>query len=140
MAHTESLPSATERVPALRVLPQPVPRATPACSHCGEPVAEDRLDAASETQFCCDGCRIVFAMLEQHGLDGYYQHGAAQPALATGRDYAEFDDPSFLALYAKKSGDEQTLDLLLEGVHCAACVWLVEKLPELVPGVSECQM
>jgi Cu2+-exporting ATPase len=100
----------------------------------------EHLDAPSETQFCCDGCRIVFAMLKQHGLDGYYQQGAVQPALATGRDYAEFDDPSFLALYAKKRGEEQTLDLLLEGVHCAACVWLVEKLPELVPGVSECRL
>jgi len=111
-----------------------------ACSHCGEPVADERLDAARATQFCCDGCRIVFAMLKQHGLDGYYEQGAPQPALATGRDYAEFDDPSFLALYGKRSGDEQALDLLLEGVHCAACVWLVEKLPELVPGVTGCRL
>src|SRR5687767_8315159 len=133
MTHVESIPSATERTPSLRPPPRLVLGAAPTCSHCGEPVAAERLDAASGTQFCCDGCRIVFAMLKQHGLDGYYQQGRAQPALATGRDYAEFDDPSFLALYAKKNGEEQTLDLLLEGVHCAACVWLVEKLPELVP-------
>lgn len=140
MAHTESSPSGAERLPSLRVPPRPLPRSAPACSHCGEPVARERLDAASTLQFCCDGCRIVFAMLKQHGLDGYYQQGEARQALATGRDYAEFDDPSFLALYAKKHGDEQTLDLLLEGVHCAACVWLVEKLPELIPGVSACRL
>src|SRR5690606_18202957 len=52
----------------------------------------------------------------------------------------EFDDPSFLSLYGEKHGDEQTLELLLEGVHCAACVWLVEKLPELVPGVTSCRL
>ncbi len=81
-------------------------------------------------------------MLKQHALDGYYAHagGETRPALATGRDYAEFDDPSFLSLYATKRGDEHTVELLLEGVHCAACVWLVEKLPELVPGVTECRL
>jgi Cu2+-exporting ATPase len=140
MTHVESIPTAPERAPSLRVPPRRLPDAAPSCSHCGEPVAAGRLDAASETQFCCDGCRIVFAMLKQHGLDDYYEQGAGQPALATGRDYAEFDDPSFLALYAKQNGEEHTLDLLLEGVHCAACVWLVEKLPELVPGVRECRL
>ncbi len=33
--------------------------------------------------------------------------------------------------------DTQAVELYLEGVHCAACVWLVEKLPEVVPGVIE---
>ena len=140
MEHTES-----SAAPAGRAHPAPVPArsrppAAPECSHCHEPVAPGRIDAATTTQFCCDGCRIVFQMLKQHGLDGYYEHGANRPGLATGRDYAEFDDPSFLLLYAKRRGDEQTLDLLLEGVHCAACVWLVEKLPELVPGVTGCRL
>jgi Cu2+-exporting ATPase len=98
--------------------------------------------ASAEEPFCCNGCRIVHAMLKQHALDGYYAQAAGEtrPALATGRDYAELDDPSFLPLYATQRGDEQTVELLLEGVHCAACVWLVEKLPELVPGVSECRL
>jgi Cu2+-exporting ATPase len=112
------------------------------CEHCDQAVPSERFDVAAEAQFCCDGCRIVHAMLKQHALEGYYDHadGATEPALATGRDYAEFDDPNFLALYATKHGDQQTLELLLEGVHCAACVWLVEKLPELVPGVTECRL
>jgi hypothetical protein len=70
-------------------------------------------------------------MLRQHALDGYYaqrdrEPGQAAPALATGRDYAEFDDPRFLELYSRGASGERTLELLLEGVHCAACVWLVE--------------
>ncbi|HWO13439.1 MAG TPA: cation-translocating P-type ATPase, partial [Polyangiaceae bacterium] len=83
--------------------------------------------------------------LREHALDGYYSYrdrepGNAPPALATGRDYSEFDDPRFLDLYAGSRGDHRTLELLLEGVHCAACVWLVEKLPELVPGVTSCRL
>ncbi|HTV17068.1 MAG TPA: heavy metal translocating P-type ATPase metal-binding domain-containing protein, partial [Polyangiaceae bacterium] len=138
MLHTEPVLTAPERA---SVPFSAAGGAEPtACDHCGEPVPAARIDAAAQAQFCCDGCRIVFGMLKQHGLDGYYDQGAAQPALATGRDYAEFDDPSFLSLYAQKHGSQQTLDLLLEGVHCAACVWLVEKLPELVPGVTECRL
>jgi Cu2+-exporting ATPase len=112
------------------------------CDHCDEAVPPERFDAGAEAQFCCDGCRIVHAMLKRHALEGYYDHagGATEPARATGRDYAEFDDPSFLALYATQHGEQQTVELLLEGVHCAACVWLVEKLPELVPGVTACRL
>jgi P-type Cu2+ transporter len=117
------------------------------CSHCGERVPADAVEATSEHQFCCSGCRIVFRMLKEHSLESYYEYrsrdgdGGVMPAsLATGRDYAEFDDPRFLALYAQKHGEERTLELLLEGVHCAACVWLVEKLPELVPGVTQCRL
>jgi len=139
MPSTDPITVPPPRVASART-PPPFVRSATACGHCGDPVPATRIDAASDTQFCCDGCRVVFAMLKQHGLDGYYELGAAEPALATGRDYAEFDDPSFLSLYAKQHGDEQTLDLLLEGVHCAACVWLVEKLPALVPGVTECRL
>jgi P-type Cu2+ transporter len=140
-------PESSSAAAAARVSAPPPPsfgagRSSPRCEHCDQAVPLERFDAVAEAQFCCDGCRIVHAMLKQHALDGYYDHasGAQQPAVATGRDYAEFDDPSFLSLYGTKRGDEQTVELLLEGVHCAACVWLVEKLPELVPGVTECRL
>lgn len=134
--------SAAARTSAPPPPPLGVRRSSPRCEHCDQAIPIERCDAVAEQQFCCDGCRIVYAMLKQHALAGYYDHavGAKRPALATGRDYAEFDDPSFLSLYASKRGDEQTIELLLEGVHCAACVWLVEKLPELVPGVTECRL
>jgi Cu2+-exporting ATPase len=84
-------------------------------------------------------------MLHEHELERYYDYRSSdgdvpQPGLATGRAYAEFDDPAFLELYARRHGGERTLELLLEGVHCAACVWLVEKLPQLVPGVTSCRL
>jgi Cu2+-exporting ATPase len=143
MAHTESSGERGARALASRPPPPSAALASP-CRHCNEPVASERLAPGAEHQFCCDGCRIVHAMLAQHALERDYRERARdvveRPALATGRDYDEFDDPHFLELYARTRGDERTLELLLEGVHCAACVWLVEKLPELVPGVSECRL
>jgi P-type Cu2+ transporter len=142
MTHTEALGLPAIRRGATSPPPAPSRPEGAECSHCREPVPVERLAPGADAQFCCDGCRIVHAMLKQHALEGYYEHGgeALQPALATGRDYAEFDDPSFSGLYAARCGDESSVELLLEGVHCAACVWLVEKLPELVPGVVECRL
>jgi P-type Cu2+ transporter len=141
MLHADQQVYAAASARSLSARP-PLRSALPACAHCREPVPGARFDASASDQFCCDGCRIVFGMLKDHALGAYYDHrgDVAQPALATGRDYAEFDDPKFLDLYATKQGADNSVELLLEGVHCAACVWLVEKLPELVPGVSECRL
>lgn len=55
--------------------------------------------------------------------------------------YAQFDDATFLELYSKERGpDLREIDLYLEGIHCAACVWLVEKLPSMVEGVTEARL
>ena len=114
-----------------------------ACSHCGLPVPEALIDVEASTQFCCGGCRQVYALLHECGLEHYYTYRDAadappQRALTSGRDYGEFDTDDFRALYCRP-GPEGTLqiELYLEGVHCSACVWLVEKLPTLLPGVRE---
>lgn len=114
-----------------------------ACSHCGLPVPAVLIDVESPTQFCCGGCRQVYALLHECGLERYYAYRDAaeappQRALTSGRDYGELDTDDFRALYCRP-GPEGTLriELYLEGVHCSACVWLVEKLPALLPGVRE---
>jgi Cu2+-exporting ATPase len=100
----------------------------------------------AEVQFCCDGCRTVHAVLAQQGLTGYYgladRLGAErQPARTTGRSYAELDSEAFADRHVRALPDGAHLvDLYLEGVHCGACVWLVEKLPQLVPGVRSARL
>ncbi len=86
-------------------------------------------------------------MIHGGGLDRYYAvrrelaDGAAQPAKTTGRSYAEFDDEAFERLYCRDLQDGlRGTDLFLEGVHCAACVWLVERAPRLVPGAVEVRL
>ena len=112
-----------------------------ACTHCGLPVPRSLITADSDVQFCCAGCRTVYGMLQRHGLDSFYRFRPdedAKPALTSDRSYAEYDDPAFDELYcrlADPSGQVKSIELYLEGVHCTACVWLVEKLPSLVPGV-----
>ncbi len=128
----------------------PVAEAAPSslsCVHCGLPVPPARRPAeAAAEAFCCEGCEAVHGALLAHGLSRYYSlressGTAARPARVTGRSFEEFDDPSFAArsVRALPDGAART-EFFLEGVHCAACVWLVERLPDLDPGVLEARL
>jgi Cu2+-exporting ATPase len=120
--------------------------ASPACAHCALPVPAAERTGDDGPQFCCQGCRTVYAAIREGGLAEYYAmreslEAPARPALTTGRAYAEFDDPAFTDRHVRgETGGMLATDLLLEGVHCAACVWLVEKVPSLVAGVAESRL
>jgi Cu2+-exporting ATPase len=119
-----------------------------ACAQCGLPVPAGLLEAGAPRQFCCAGCRAVHALMDEHGRA--HEHGldrqrAARsswaPARPGDRRYAELDDPGFQARTCRRGPDGLlATELYLEGVHCSACVWLVEKLPGLLPGVVEARL
>ncbi|HEY5491461.1 MAG TPA: heavy metal translocating P-type ATPase [Gemmatimonadaceae bacterium] len=109
-----------------------------ACDHCGLDVPATLVDAASERQFCCTGCRTAYAILHEHGLGQYYAFGEKRdtPVRPTGKRYEEFDHEAFRSLYVKPlRGGLCEVELYLEGVHCSSCVWLVERVPLLLTGV-----
>ncbi|MEN9817948.1 MAG: hypothetical protein RLZ32_1828, partial [Gemmatimonadota bacterium] len=114
-----------------------------ACAHCGLAVAPGDVDAAQPQQFCCTGCRTAFAILQGHGLGAYYGMADRReaPVRPTGRRYDEFDHPDFARLYVMPAaGGLARTELYLEGVHCASCVWLVERMPLLLPGVARAEL
>lgn len=126
------------------------------CVHCGLPVPRGWVEPDGQASFCCAGCRAIYEMIRGCGLGRFYDlreatgGAAGKPAnLEDGFDPAEtspldrygtWDDPAFLETHARRSGGLTQLDLRLEGVHCAACVWLVERLPRVVPGVVEARL
>ena len=117
-----------------------------ACSHCGLAVPAGLVVQGAEQQFCCAGCSTVFSAILANGLERYYNlqesdPGKPRPARPTGRAYAELDDPSFLDAQAPElSAGLRCTELYLEGIHCSACVWLVERLPRVAPGVLEARL
>jgi P-type Cu2+ transporter len=113
---------------AARQLPLPS-----VCEHCGQPAPDGE-------SFCCAGCRSVHAIVHAAGLGGYYRYrDGALPAVKAPsalRKYQELDDASFQARSVKTDESGRlNVELLLEGVHCSACVWLVERVGRVVPGV-----
>ena len=94
-------------------------------------------------QFCCAGCRTVYGILQSNGLSQYYQfrERREEAVRSSGRSFEEFDHPAFAELYVQsaEAGLSRT-ELYLEGVHCASCVWLVERVPLLLPGVARAEL
>ncbi len=114
-----------------------------ACAHCTLPVPPALVIAGSERQFCCAGCHTAYALLRDHGLGQFYSFRERRdvPVQRTGRSYEEFDHPAFAALHVKPASDGLSrIEFYLEGIHCASCVWLVERVPLLVSGVARAEL
>jgi Cu2+-exporting ATPase len=104
------------------------------CAHCSLPVPPAR-HVESGDAFCCAGCEAVYAILHETNLDEYYslreRIGAEKtgPARVSGKAFEYFDDAEFLKRYAEPRAEGRlSIRFYLEGVHCAACSWLVEKV------------
>lgn len=113
------------------------------CTHCGLPVPAALLHPDGEASFCCGGCATAYAIIHEGGLDRYYRlpERRAAAVAPSGRSFEEFDHPAFHALYVRirPDGIAET-ELYLDGVHCASCVWLVERVPLMVPGVLRAEL
>ena len=98
------------------------------------------------SEFCCQGCEAVAAFLGTAGQAADAARRAeSTPSVPSGRGYQELDDPAFHERHvardeASPSGSGARVTLYLEGTHCAACVWLVERLPRLCPGVQSARL
>jgi len=133
--------------------PQPA-EAAASCFHCGLPVPDG---AHYPVQFegqervtCCPGCQAVARTIIENGLGSYYHH-RTQPAGAPGepvipdelRSLALFDEPELQRQFVNESEDKASgkpvreASLILEGITCAACVWLNERHVQALPGVVE---
>lgn len=113
------------------------------CSHCGLGVLAADVVIGDPEQFCCAGCRTAFAIIQDSGLGAYHnlpeRRGMAVGANAT--DYAYLDHPAFHEAHVRldPEGVAHTT-LQLSGVHCASCVWLIERVPLIVPGVQRAEL
>jgi heavy metal translocating P-type ATPase len=109
-----------------------------ACLHCGLDIPTRR-SVAHGRDFCCAGCEFVYGVLESKGLKKYYELRNANPpacpipASEPTDDYLFYDDPEFTA----SAADNGTrVRFYLEGMNCTACIWLLEKLPEVCADVA----
>lgn len=111
------------------------------CAHCGLQCDRDCI-GSNDIFFCCDGCKAVYELLSQHDLCGYYSMD--DPKLKSLKHLSHKSMERFAYLDDSAIGDslfEYQLDgkaqvtLKLPSVHCASCVWLLEKLPFINPGI-----
>jgi Cu2+-exporting ATPase len=114
------------------------------CFHCGAP--NPRAGAwrafidGDEREFCCGGCLAVAQTIRAAGLERFY----AQRRAAGGRtgeildEWMQYDAAAEASHLVASVGDgERETSLLLEGVRCAACVWLIESYLRRQPGAID---
>ncbi|HLU88871.1 MAG TPA: heavy metal translocating P-type ATPase metal-binding domain-containing protein, partial [Cyclobacteriaceae bacterium] len=109
-----------------------------ACYHCGEDCREDGLHFDNK-DFCCTGCILVFELLQENDLGSYYElapnPGTAQKPGQNNRfDYLE-DTEVIRKLLDFSNGTESHITFTIPSIHCASCIWLLENLHKLHPGI-----
>ncbi|MGD9870677.1 MAG: heavy metal translocating P-type ATPase [Thauera sp.] len=121
------------------------------CYHCGLPNPPEtqhyvRIDGRAR-RMCCVGCEAVAQSIVDNGLVDYYRHRDAMPetrreALPVElQELGLFDHPDFQKSFVQPVGEhEREANLILEGITCAACVWLNENHVARLPGVSAIQI
>lgn len=107
------------------------------CFHCGEPVPAGSRFAATldgvERAMCCAGCAAVAQAISDNGLGAYYVSRSELPSRALAasdppRDLAVYDIPEVQQPFVRElPGGIRQATLLVEGITCGACVWLIER-------------
>ena len=112
------------------------------CDHCHLSFEDEVMIKENSLNFCCKGCQGVYHLLKDDGLDSFYDKlgnkTIAPPLQIANDDLEKFDTENFAKNYIKtdENGFSQ-VDLIIEGIHCAACVWLNEKILFDTPGIIE---
>ena len=114
------------------------------CDHCHlafdkEVLISEKI-AGSEKFFCCKGCQGVYHLLHAEGLDAFYEKMAdtkLNPAVETSQDLTKYDHEGFAKKYIKEVDGLHEISLIIEGIHCSACVWLNEKVLYRTEGIIE---
>jgi len=120
------------------------------CFHCGLPASGSTAchgDVAGEQQlFCCSGCLSVCQVIHEAGLDGFYERlkkreiSIAPPPDAPA-DIDQYDLQEVQQEFTETlaNGSRQAR-LMVEGIHCAACVWLIEKALSGMDGIIKAEV
>lgn len=115
-----------------------------ACAHCGDDCPPQPLRLA-EKPFCCAGCRTVYELLDAHNLCAYYRlderPGLKVKAVELPGRFDYLDSEAVQAqLLAFRSATRARLTLAIPQMHCTSCIWLLENLPRLHPGIVEARV
>ena len=113
------------------------------CKHCAGHFEGEAVRDANGDEFCCNGCKNVYAYLNSRGLSEFYsklkkgEQNLAKPSSK------HFDKQSASSMFSKLlRRDENSpficeLEVLISGIHCPACIWLNEKALSNLEGVLE---
>lgn len=111
------------------------------CDHCHLVFSDSVMIHEGALHFCCKGCQGIYHLLKDEGLESFYtKMGETILTPPTGQlePSENFDSPSFHDRFVTELPQNLSqVSLIIEGIHCAACVWLNEKALHKMPGMIE---
>lgn len=113
------------------------------CYHCGEPCLDVNIQFDNK-DFCCEGCRTVFEIINANDLCQFYEldEKAGWNIKAKSQaTYAYLDDAEVQDKLLDYADDQQArVRFEIPQIHCASCIWLLEKLYQINPGILSSQV
>ncbi len=119
------------------------------CFHCGLPVLSS-IKASIKIfdklrYFCCPGCEAVAKTIINSGMDDFYrfreqpnkQNSGLIPDVELLEKLSIYDHPEVQKTFVRHNGKNQQAGLILENIHCAACLWLNEQYLRKLAGVLD---
>ncbi len=128
-------------MPATTLLrPKNAPISQHTCFHCHDTCPDDRLHI-DDKYFCCDGCKMVYEILNTNDLCQYYdldeKAGVSLKNRSAAKSYAYLDDSEVQEkLLEFNNGQTAQVTFYLPQMHCVSCIWLLENLYKLDAGVA----
>jgi Cu2+-exporting ATPase len=121
------------------------------CYHCALPVPAGAhypvIIEGESHEMCCRGCQAVAQTIVDNGLTDYYRHRTALPGVGHEvvpeelQKLALYDHPGIQKSFVRQEGEHvKEASLILEGITCAACIWLNERHLKQLPGVLQVQV
>lgn len=105
------------------------------CYHCGEECAETPI-IYQEKNFCCQGCKQVFELLNENHLEDYYNCDLNPGISPTNKNYEFLNNPAFRNRLISFSNSEfSKVSFHLPAIHCRSCLYLLENLQKLNPQI-----
>ncbi|MGQ9368122.1 heavy metal translocating P-type ATPase [Azospirillum sp. ST 5-10] len=116
------------------------------CLHCGQPLAAGVPAAAAaagegeDGAFCCAGCAAAYDMVRGLGLERYYERRCVDPTARPIRPDADAPAVDYAPHARLQADGTAVLHLMVDGLQCAACVWLIETVLGRQPGVEHARL
>lgn len=108
------------------------------CDHCGDECITEDIVAGTQ-HFCCNGCKMIYMLLQENGMEAYYKYdempGISQKS-ASYKTYDFLDDDELVdKMLLFREGGKAKINLHLPQIHCSSCLWLLENINKLNPGI-----
>lgn len=113
------------------------------CTHCDLPIPPsdlviDEIDG-KPLRFCCHGCRGAYRIINGAGLGSFYSRKDRQSGALKEAYVSRFED-DYLQRFVRLNGETAEINLIVDGIRCASCIWLIEHILKQHQGIGSARV